>query len=104
MRVVFLGALLSVVFGIGLSNFRVLILLPSLALAGLFILGAGVAGSERGFLIAQVLMFAVVGLQLGYFVGMACWPAVARLWTNTLNVRRRPPTSAPRRRYMADPF
>jgi hypothetical protein len=109
MRLAFLAALISVVSGIGLSNFRALILFPSFALAGIFILGTGIATSERGLLIALVLIFAAVGLQLGYLVGMAtlhsCWPAVARFWANASNVRRQRPASAvPRRRYMSDPF
>jgi hypothetical protein len=109
MRLAFLAALISVVSGISLSNFRALILFPSFALAGLFVLGAGIAASDRGPLIVLVLIFAAIGLQLGYLIGMVtlhiCWPAVAHFWTNASNVRQQRPASvAPRRRYMSDPL
>jgi hypothetical protein len=109
MRLIVLAALISVVSGVTLSNFRALILFPSFVLAGIFILGTGIATSERGLLIALVVIFAAVGLQLGYLVGTAtlnvCWPVVARFWTNASNVRRQRSASVvPRRRYISGPF
>ncbi len=70
-------ALASIAFGILISNFKVLILIPAIALAATIIPASGIARPEHLFAIALALVIAIVGLQLGYLIGIAIlafWP------------------------------